>query len=102
MTKNPFINALSGLLYIVLVVSVLYYSSGFGGNEPSIFFPIAVLSAFVFSASVMGYIFLYQPLQLFLDGHKKESINLFLKTLLIFGISAGVLVLGGLYLTVYV
>ena len=99
MTKNPFINALSGLLYIVVVVSLVYYSSGFGGNGPSIFFPIAVLSLFVFSAASMGYIFLYQPLQLFLEGEKKKSVDLFLTTLGIFAISAATLVLMGLYLT---
>lgn len=101
MTKDPFINALSGLLYIVLFVSILYYTSGIGGNAPSIFYPIAALSAFVFSASCMGYFFLYQPLQLFLEGQKKESVDLFLKTTGIFGASAALLVSAGLYLTVY-
>jgi hypothetical protein len=98
MTKNPFINALSGLLYIVLFVSVLYYTSGIGGHTPSIFYPIAVLSAFVFSASCMGYLFLYQPLQLFLEGEKKRAVDLFLKTVGIFGVCAATLVLIGLYL----
>jgi len=102
MTRNPLINALSGLLYIVLVVSCIYYAPTFGGKVESVFFPIAMLSLFVFSASCMGYIFLYQPFQLFLEGEKKKSVDLFLKTLSIFAISAAALVLAGLYLTVHV
>jgi hypothetical protein len=98
MTKNPFINALSGLLYIVVLVSGIFYTSTLGGKEPSVFYPIAVLSLFVFSASCMGYLFLYQPLQLFLEGEKKQAVDLFLKTVCIFGICAAALVLIGLKL----
>src|SRR6185312_10881228 len=98
MTKNPFINALSGLLYIVVFVTILFYTSGLVGNTPSVFYPIAALSAFVFSASVMGYLFLYQPLLLFLDDEKKKAVDLFLKTIGIFGVCAAVLV--GIGLTV--
>jgi len=101
MTKNPIINALAGLLYIVLVVSLLYNASMFMGKEETIFIPIAMLSLFVFSAASMGYIFLYQPLQLFLEGEKKKSVDLFLKTLGVFAISAAALVLIGFYLTAY-
>jgi hypothetical protein len=99
MTKNPIINALLGLLYIVLVVSLVYYSPNSIDKVGSIFLPIAMLSLFVFSAACMGYLFLYQPLQLFLEGEKKKSVDLFLKTLVAFAISAAALVLTGLYLT---
>ncbi len=68
------------------------------GKEDNIFMPIAALSLFVFSASSMGYLFLYQPLQLFLDGEKKKSVDLFLKTLATFAASAATLVLMGMYL----
>ena len=101
MTKNPFINALSGLLYIVLLVSVAFYTSALGGPQESIFYPIAALSVFVFSASLMSYLFLYQPLLLFLDGEKKKAVDLFLKTLGIFGACAAVLVAVGLFLTIH-
>ncbi|MDO8518128.1 MAG: hypothetical protein Q7S26_02460 [bacterium] len=99
MTKNPIINALAGLLYIVFVVSLLYYAPKSVDKIKSIFIPIAMLSLFVFSAASMGYLFLYQPLQLFLEGEKKKSVDLFLKTLTAFAISAVILVLIGLYLT---
>ncbi len=101
MTKNPIINALAGLLYIVLVVSALFNAEFFFGQEENILIPIAVLSLFVFSAASMGYIFLYQPLQLFLEGHKKQSIDLFLKTLGVFAMSAALLVCAGLVFQAY-
>jgi hypothetical protein len=99
MTRNPVINALAGLLYIALAASVLFYGGPHVPVENSVLIPIGMLSLFVFSAASMAYIFLYQPLQLFLEGQKKESVDLFLKTLGIFAVSAAVLVGVGIYLT---
>lgn len=98
MTKSPILNALLGLLYIVLVVSFLYNASALMGEKDNIFMPIAFLSLFVFSAASMSYIFLYQPLQLFLEGKQKEAVALFLKTIGFFAISALILVSLGSYL----
>lgn len=84
MTKNPLINAITAGVYIVVVSAVMFYGTGHvKGN--SIIGPIAILSLFTLSASIMGYIFLYQPLQLYLDGKKKKAIDLFLTTVLAFG-----------------
>src|SRR5579863_2089493 len=85
MTKNPFINALCSLAYIVLVASILNFVSHTQGNKPdTIFAPIAFLSLFTLSAALMTYFFLYQPVQLYLDGKKKEATSLFVKTILVF------------------
>lgn len=101
MTKNPIINALAGLLYIACVASFMYYVPPHIPVADSVLMPIFVLSLFVFSAATMGYVFLYQPLQLFLEGHKKEAVDLFLKTLVAFGISVAILVSVGFGLQVY-
>jgi hypothetical protein len=94
MTKNPFLNAFAAIGYIVLIASVMYYGTKHMKPEDSIMAPIAVVSLFTLSAAVMGYIFCYQPLLLFLDGKKKEAVDLFLKTTLIFGvITTGILLL---------
>ena len=90
MTKNPFINALGAVAYIVLVASTMFYVSNHAQHNVSIMVPIMVLSLFTLSAAVMGYIFLAQPVQLYLGGKKKQAINLFLKTV---GIFAGITVL---------
>jgi hypothetical protein len=86
MTKNPIYNALSALLYICIVASVMFYGIDHSKPGNSIIIPIAVLSLFTLSAAIMGYVFGFQPLQLYLDGKKKPAVDLFLKTLLSFGI----------------
>ena len=74
MTKNPIINAGAGVLYIVVVASVMYYGTQFSGtNDNSVLAPIAALSLFSLSAAVMGFLFLSEPLQLFLENQKKEA-----------------------------
>ena len=82
-TKNPFLNALSASAYIALVASIMYAARGFDGPD-SFLVPITVLSLFVLSTAVMGFIFFYQPAQMYLDGLKKEAVSLFLKTLAFF------------------
>ena len=94
MTKNGYLNALAGVLYVGTVASFMFYSSHLPNIEPSVFIPMGVISLFVFSASAMGYIFLYWPLRLYLDGAKEEAAGLFLRTLFSFGgITAGILLI---------
>ena len=76
MSKNPIINALLAGVYIVLVVTVINYASQFTAQNQSKFVgPIAFLSIFTLSAGIMGYLFVFQPLQLYLDGKKKQGVN---------------------------
>ena len=95
MTKNPFLNALSASGYIVIVVSVMTFLSQTQKNKPDTFLaPILALSLLTLSVTVMAYVFFYQPLQLFLEGRKKQAIDLFLQTVAIFaGITLLVFVL---------
>ena len=90
MTKNPFLNALAAVLYISVVASLMFYGPERVGPVDSVLLPIAMLSLFVLSVATMGYIFFYEPFQLYFDGKKKEALDLFLKTIAIF---AGVTVL---------
>ncbi len=89
MTQNPFINALAALAYIAAIASFLFYGTqllfGPENTEDTILAPISMLSLFVFSASTMAYIVLYQPIVMFLDGKKVEATTLFLKTIAAFG-----------------
>jgi|SRR5690349_15647359 len=85
MSKNPIINALTASGYIILVVSVITFLSQTQRNTPDTFLdPILFLSLFTLSAAVMGYLFFYQPLQLFLENKKKQAVNLFLQTVAVF------------------
>lgn len=85
MTQNPFINAFAALAYIVALVLAIFWGGPAIGPKETIFIPMAMLSLFVFSAATMGYIVLYQPLVLFLEGKKVEATNLFLKTIATLG-----------------
>lgn len=87
MTKNPIINALSASGYILLIVAVFTFISDTQRNKPDTFLaPIVMLSMLTLSVAVMAYIFFYQPLQLFISGKKKEAVDLFVKTVGVFGI----------------
>ncbi|MEN9561664.1 MAG: hypothetical protein RIQ56_937 [Candidatus Parcubacteria bacterium] len=89
MTRNPFLNAAAASCYIILVVSIITYVPKLtGANErpDTIFAPIAMLSLFVFSAAIMAYLFMYQPLTMFLEGEKQSALKLFIQTLGAFGL----------------
>lgn len=92
MSKNPLINALSASAYIILIVSIMTFVTQPLKNKPDTFFtPITFLSVLTLSVAVMAYLFFYQPLQLFIDGRKKEAVNLFVKTVGIFAVITAVI-----------
>lgn len=87
MSKNPFINAFSASLYILLIVSVMSYVSGYLRDKPDTFFaPVVALSLLTQSVSVMAFLFFYQPLMLFINDKKEEAVSLFVKTVGIFAV----------------
>lgn len=56
-------------------------------NKPDTFFaPIVFLSLLTLSVAVMAFLFFYQPLLLFIEGKKKEAVNLFVRTIGIFAV----------------
>ena len=82
MTKNPILNALSATCYIILIVSIINFLSKNIIEEPkSVVAPIIFLSMLSLSAAVMGFVFLAQPLMLYLDGKKKQAVELIIKTI---------------------
>lgn len=81
MTKNPFVNALSALVYIILGVTVMTFITQPLKDKPDTFFaPIVFLSLLTLSVAVMAFLFFYQPLMLFIEGKKKAAVNFFVKT----------------------
>ena len=94
MSKNPIINALSASAYIVLVVSVMNFITRPLRNKPDTFLaPVTVLFVLTLSVTVMAYLFFYQPLQFFIEGKKKEAVNLFVKTVEIFAIFTAIVLI---------
>ena len=95
MSKNPLVNAFSAAAYIFLVVTVMNFVTQPLRNKPDTFFaPITVLFVLTLSVAVMAFLFFYQPLMLFIEGKKKDAVNLFAKTVGIFvGMTVAVLIL---------
>ncbi len=94
MTKNPVVNALSASAYIILVVSVMTAVTQPLKNKPDTFFaPITVLFVLTLSVAVMAFMFFYQPLLLFIEGKKKDAVNLFVKTVGIFAVITAVVLI---------
>jgi hypothetical protein len=71
----------------------MFYGTKSLPKEDTVFTPIVILSLFTLSAAMMGYLFLFQPLQLYLDGKKKVAVNLFLQTFATFAVITAVILL---------
>lgn len=84
MQNKPFLYAGAAVMYIAAISSFFYYVPRFAGPEDTVAAPIAMLSLFVLSAAIMGFLFLYRPLALYSEGQKQEAVKFFGTTLLIF------------------
>jgi len=89
---NPFLNALAAAAYIVLIVSGVSSFEKFVPEEDTIFIPMVMLSLFVLSAAIMGFLFLGKPLQLYFDGQKQEGVVFFGKTVGFFACFAAIFI----------
>ncbi|MFA5644556.1 MAG: hypothetical protein WC928_03465 [Patescibacteria group bacterium] len=75
--KRGLLNALGVLAYIFLLsIFMNQANTWFGKQDHDIITPVAVLLLFLFSALVTGGLVLGQPIILYLDGQKKESLKL--------------------------
>jgi hypothetical protein len=90
--KKALTDALLAEVYIIIVVLIIRYIGEYVKPEETIIGPIAFLSLFVLSAAVMGFLFVFKPLQLFLEGQKKEAVNMFLSTVAAFSILTGAVI----------
>jgi hypothetical protein len=75
--KKSFLCAAGTLIYISLVAWLL--SNGqklFGDVEKFFLIPVFMLSLLVLSAAITGILMFGQPISLYLDGKKKESVRL--------------------------
>lgn len=95
MNKKPFLNALTAILYIIVLVGGMNLLDRYQIEEKvaSFIMPVIMISLFTFSAAFMAYLFCLQPLRLYLDGKKEEGVSLFINTVLIFGAMTLALVL---------
>ena len=94
MSKKPVMNALAASAYIVGIAAVMNWGTRLVPHPNSFIVPVAMISLFTLSAAVMGYLFCYQPIQLYFDGKKKQAGQLFLQTVAVFAcITLSILIL---------
>ena len=83
--KKPFLRALGAALYIIVIVFVVQVvTSALKNQNETIIIPMTMLSLFVLSAAIMGYLFLSEPLYLLMENRKQEAIAFFAKIVGIF------------------
>ena len=77
--KHAFLLALGEGVYIILVALLMFgIQKLFGAKpDPVIIAPIAFLLLFVISAAISGALILGRPVMLYLDGQKKDALQLF-------------------------
>lgn len=92
MTKNPIVNALTAVLYICAVVSMMYFGSSLAAPmEKTLLLPIVMLCLFSLSVVVMACVFFYQPVLMYMEGEKARAIKLGLQTVGAFAVVTAVL-----------
>lgn len=86
--RRALINAVGTILYIILVASFMFslQDPDSPDNLPVPIIPIAMLSLFVCSAAITGFLVFGKPAMLYIDGKKKEAVALL-------GYTIGILVL---------
>ncbi len=89
--KKPFLYALAAALYIVGIVFVINALTQVVPGK-TIIIPIIMLSLFVLSAAVMGFLFLSEPFYLYMENKKQEAVVFFAKTVGIFACFAALFV----------
>lgn len=85
--KTPLFHALAAAAYIGLISLFFFYGSSLFGPDDNALMPMAMLSLFVLSAAIMGYLFLYRPILTYLEGDKAAALSFFFKTT---GLFAGI------------
>ena len=78
--QKPLLNASLAALYIIGIVLAINALTSRTELQKTVLIPIVMLSLFVLSAAIMGFLFGCNPFQLYFDGHKKEAVVFFLKT----------------------
>jgi Ni/Fe-hydrogenase subunit HybB-like protein len=89
--KKPFLYALGAALYIVIIVFVMNAITSVVPGK-TLIIPMVLLSLFVLSAAVMGFLFLSEPFRLYMENQKQEAISFFAKIVAIFACFAALFV----------
>ncbi len=94
---KSFMRAGGVFAYVSALVSIAFLTQGMSKNFPDILAPVFMLTIFIISASVTGYLVLGKPIELYLGGAKREAVKMLFATIawlaLFLIVVAGVLIL---------
>jgi len=90
--RKQFIHAVLAEAYIVLIVLFIQNYVVKADQPGTILVPVVMLSFFVLSAAIMGYLFLGQPVLLSIDGKVNEAVRFFAGTVGFFALFLAVII----------
>ncbi len=80
--KKPFYHATLAAGYITLLVNGMnLFAKPNTPDVPTVLIPMMILSLLVFSAAIMGFLFFWEPVQLFIKGEQEKALQFFGHTL---------------------
>lgn len=79
--KNAALSSLGVLVYVSVVATVMTNAEKIFGKTDNAITGIGFLMLFTLSAAVVGSLIFGKPIFLYIDGKKKEAINLLMMTL---------------------
>ena len=74
-------DAVGVLAYVAIVATVMSNGEKWFGNMAGVWGPIAILMLFVSSAAVVGMLVFGRPILVFLEGRKREAVQMVLLTI---------------------
>ncbi|MEW6617476.1 MAG: hypothetical protein AB1333_03615 [Patescibacteria group bacterium] len=78
---KSFLCALGTFVYITVVAFLMFNGKNVFGDDSSFMIPVFMLLLLVISASITGFLVFGNPIQLYLDGHKKEAFTFLFSTI---------------------
>ena len=85
--KTAILNSLATYAYIIAVSFFIYFATGLKlGRGNSFLAPMALITLFVFSAALTGFLIFGKPAQMYVDGQKKDALSLLTYTLASFSV----------------
>jgi len=75
--KQSVMHAVAAVLYIVIIAAIMSRAERiFGQGEDGVLAPILFLLLFVVSAATMGMLIFGKPVMLYIDGKKREGVEM--------------------------
>lgn len=74
--KIAFLHSVGIILYIACVSFFMFFGEEFFGKEDTYLMPVVFLTLFTLSAAVVGSLMFGKPVMLYLDGKKRDAVQL--------------------------